>query len=216
MTRGESIGPVLLATKNRHKAGELAALIDQLPGSAGALDLAEWEKANHPLPEAEEGAESFVANALAKARFYARQSGLPALADDSGLCVAALGGGPGVQSARFGGPGLTDADRVELLLNKMAACHDRRAYFISVLALARPDGRALWWSGRLDGLISREVRGEGGFGYDPVFYYPAGRRTLAQMSPEEKNSISHRALAARAFKEDALRAGRFLRAVNSN
>ncbi|MDL2259666.1 RdgB/HAM1 family non-canonical purine NTP pyrophosphatase [Deltaproteobacteria bacterium OttesenSCG-928-K17] len=205
-------GPVLLATKNRHKAEELTALLGAVSNGIKALNLAEWEAANRSLPEPDEGADSFSGNAVLKARFYAGATGLVALADDSGLSVEALGGAPGVLSARYGGPGLDDQGRLELLLRNMEGLHDRRAFFTSVLALARPDGRALYWAGRADGLISREPRGANGFGYDPIFYYPPGRRTMAEMSAEEKNLISHRARAAALFLDDASRVRRFLHA----
>lgn len=203
---------ILVATKNRAKAEELAALIGRagLGGQIRARSLADWELDHRPLPEPREGADGFVENALIKARAYALASGRPSLADDSGLSVAALGGAPGVLSARYGGPGLDDAGRNRLLLAQLAEVHDRRAFFTSVLALARPDGRALFWAGRLPGLISREARGEQGFGYDPVFYRPESRRTLAQLTASEKNALSHRALAARAFWSDSFRIRRFL------
>lgn len=203
---------ILVATKNRHKAEELADLIGRT-GSGDqprTLSLVDWESDHRPLPEPREGADGFVENALIKARDYARASGLVALADDSGLSVAALGGAPGVLSARYGGPDLDDAGRNRLLLDKLAAAHDRRAFFTSVLALARPDGRALFWTGCLQGLISREARGGHGFGYDPIFYHPESRRTLGQLTASEKNAVSHRALAARIFLSDSFRIRRFL------
>lgn len=205
---------VLIATKNKHKAEELAALI----GRAGLIDfirplsLAEWESGHRLLPEPQEGANDFLENALIKARSYARETGLAALADDSGLSVAALGGAPGVLSARFGGQELDDQGRCRFLLAKLSAAHDRRAFFTSVLALARPDGKALFWQGRLQGLISREPRGEYGFGYDPIFFLPERGQTLAQLSAAEKNAVSHRAVAARAFLADSGRLRQFLSA----
>jgi XTP/dITP diphosphohydrolase len=166
---------MVIATKNRHKAGELAALATGLAGAAG---LADWEREHGvTLAEPPEDGETFIENALEKARHYARATGLPALADDSGLSVAALGGAPGVRSARYGGPGLDDAGRCRLLLQSLDGYRDRRAFFTSVLALARPDGAALCWTGRVDGLITREPRGAGGFGYDPIFYYPPAGQT---------------------------------------
>lgn len=190
---------VLLATKNAHKAGELAALLAPL---AGAVGLAQWEaEMGRALPEPAEDGDTFEANALIKARAYARASGLATLADDSGLSVEALGGAPGVRSARFGGPGLTDGQRAALLLKEMAGQADRRAHFTCVLALARPDGQALTWAGRAEGLILAEARGENGFGYDPVFFYPPAGLTFAQMTAAAKGEVSHRAAAARLFKE---------------
>jgi len=212
--------PVLLATKNPGKARELAALIAGLgfgPGPAvPVVSLAEWEAQRGLLTEPEEGENSFEANARLKARSYAAQSGHCVLADDSGLSVAGLGGAPGVLSARYGGPGLDDNGRNALLLENMRDQADRRAWFTSVLALARPDGAALTWVGRLDGLIARSPSGQNGFGYDPVFYYPPCRRTLAQLAAEEKNRLSHRARAAQAFQRDSRRIARFLAAAELN
>lgn len=199
---------LVVATKNRHKAGELAALTVHL---GRTLSLAEWEERHgRALAEPVEDGDSFEANALIKARFYARATGRPALADDSGLSVAALGGAPGIWSARYGGPGLDDAGRCRLLLNNMDGRFDRRAFFTSVLALARPDGAALSWLGRVDGLITREPRGGQGFGYDPVFFFPPRNATLAQLSAEVKNAVSHRSRAARAFLDDGRRVEKFL------
>lgn len=204
-------GLILIATKNGHKAGELGVLLSSLgSGTFAVTDLRDWEAAGGTLDEPEEGAESFVDNAVAKAVYYARATSLPALADDSGLSVAALNGAPGVLSARYGGPALDDGGRCDLLLEELDGIQDRRAYFTSILALARPDGAALHWAGRVEGLISREKRGQGGFGYDPLFYYPPARLTLAEMSPEKKNSLSHRARAAEKFKADGGRVLSFL------
>ncbi len=175
------------------------------------LSLADWEAGHRVLPEPPEGADSFEANALAKAEYYARATNLPALADDSGLSVIALDGAPGVLSARYGGPGLDDGGRCRLLLEALAGVHDRRAFFTSVLALARPDGAALLWRGELHGLITREPRGSHGFGYDPIFFHPESGCALAQLTAEAKNRVSHRARAARAFQADAFRIEKFLR-----
>ena len=192
--------PVLIATKNPHKAGELAALT---AGLAGALALADWEaRSGRALPEPEETGRTLAANALLKARAYAQATGLVALADDSGLAVPALGGAPGVYSARFGGPGLSDGERGRLILRLMRARRSRRAFFITVLALVRPDGRHLLWRGRLEGRLTRAPAGYNGFGYDPIFRPRGSALTLAQMSPAQKNALSHRARAARAFLAD--------------
>jgi XTP/dITP diphosphohydrolase len=200
LVESEGAAPVLIATKNPHKAGELAALTS---GLAGTLALAEWEARNGRLiPEPEETGRTLAANALLKARAYAEATGLVALADDSGLAVPALGGAPGVYSARFGGEGLTDGERCRLILRLMRTRRDRRAFFITVLALVRPDGRHLLWRGRLDGRLTRAPAGRGGFGYDPVFRPQGSALTLAQMSPAQKNAVSHRARAARAFLAD--------------
>jgi len=192
--------PVLIATKNPRKAGELAALT---LGLAGALALADWEARNGRfIPEPEEPGPTLAANALLKARAYAQATGLVALADDSGLAVPALGGAPGVYSARFGGRGLSDGERCRLILRLMRARRDRRAFFITVLALVRPDGRHLLWRGRLEGRLTWAPAGYNGFGYDPIFRPVGSALTLAQMSPAQKNAVSHRARAARAFLAD--------------
>lgn len=199
---------ILIATKNKHKAGELAALLSSL---AEAANLSDWEAGSgQALQEPEESGQTFQENALMKARAYASATGLITLADDSGLSVEALGGAPGVLSARYGGPGLNDDDRCELLLKNLSGRPDRRAFFTSVLALSRPDGESLWWEGRAEGLIAAEKSGENGFGYDPVFYFPPSGQTFAQLTAEEKNRVSHRALAARAFADDLDRVGRFI------
>jgi XTP/dITP diphosphohydrolase len=209
--------PVLIATKNPHKAGELAALTsglaEALPAALplAALPLAEWEARNgRLLPVPEENGRTLAANALLKARAYALATGLVALADDSGLAVPALGGAPGVYSARFGGLGLSDQERCLLLIRLMRARRYRRAFFITVLALARPDGRHILWRGRLAGRLTRAPAGLNGFGYDPIFRPCASPLTLAQMSPAQKNAVSHRARAARAFLADEPRVRAFL------
>jgi XTP/dITP diphosphohydrolase len=192
--------PILIATKNAHKAGELAALT---AGLAGALALADWEaQSGRALPTPPEDGRTVAANALRKARAYAAATGLVTLADDSGLAVSALGGAPGVHSARFGGERLSDRERSRLLLRLMRAKRDRRACFLTVLALVRPDGGHLLWRGRLSGRLARAPAGLGGFGYDPVFRPRGSPLTLAQMSPAQKNAISHRFRATRAFLAD--------------
>ena len=205
---------ILIATKNQHKAGELTALISGLAGAlALALALADWEaRSGCVLPVPEENGRTLAANALLKARAYAAATGLAALADDSGLAVPALGGAPGVRSARFGGASFSDLDRCLALLRLMRARRDRRAFFTTVLALARPDGRHLLWRGRLDGRLTRAPAGLGGFGYDHVFRPQNSSLTLAQMSPAQKNALSHRALAARAFLADGPKVQAFLAA----
>ena len=191
---------ILIATKNRHKAGELAALT---AGLAGALSLADWEtEAGRTLPDPAENGRSFLENARLKARGYASATGLITLADDSGLSVPALGGAPGIHSARLGGAGLSDLQRCLLLLRRMKNRRDRRAFFTTVLVLARPDGSTLHWRGRLDGFITEKPAGSHGFGYDPVFRVAGSGLTLAQLTADQKNALSHRALAARAFQAD--------------
>lgn len=198
---------LLIATGNAHKALEIEAIL-----RAGAPDE-DWKletAADHPaLAEPAETGETFVANALEKARYYAARTGRLALADDSGLVVDALGGRPGVRSARYAP---TSPERNARLLVELAraASSRRTARFVCVAALADPAGRAVTREGRAEGRIAAEPRGAGGFGYDPIFV-PAGQagepeRTLAQYTGEEKNAISHRGRAIRAIAPAALRA----------
>ena len=149
-----------------------------------------------------EDADTFEENAYLKASFYARILGLPALADDSGLMVEALGGAPGVHSARWAGESATDAEKCELLLKKMEGRKNRRASFVCALVLAVPTGQALTWVGRCDGELTTQPRGFNGFGYDPIFYYPPLKRTFAELTRAEKGEVSHRGLALAEFKSD--------------
>jgi XTP/dITP diphosphohydrolase len=144
----------------------------------------------------EDGA-TFLANSQKKAREFAAAAKVPALADDSGLVVDALGGEPGVTSARYGGPGLDDAGRCRLVLEKMEGATNRSASFVCVLSLARP-GEPVRdvFVGRCQGRIGREPRGSGGFGFDPIFVFPDGR-TMAELADDEKDSRSHRGAAVR-------------------
>ncbi|WP_460194886.1 RdgB/HAM1 family non-canonical purine NTP pyrophosphatase [Thermosynechococcus sp. FA-CM-4201] len=155
-----------------------------------------------PLPatiEIAETADSFVGNACLKAATAAKQMGEWAIADDSGLAVHALEGAPGIYSARYGA---TDAERIERLLREMAGVSDRAAEFICVIALARPDGTiAVTTEGRCAGEILTAPRGQGGFGYDPVFWVPSQQRTFAEMSPIEKQQVSHRGQALQRLRE---------------
>lgn len=183
---------LVLASNNAKKAAEMQALlaplgIEVIPQSA--LGVA----------EAEEPHATFVENALAKARHAAAVTGLPAVADDSGLCVAVLGGAPGVQSARFAGEPKSDARNNALLLEKLAGIADRRAYFYSSVVLVRhgEDPRPLIADGEWHGTILEAARGEGGFGYDPLFWLPELEQTAAELDPKLKNSLSHRGAAMR-------------------
>ncbi|WNC44862.1 RdgB/HAM1 family non-canonical purine NTP pyrophosphatase [Thermosynechococcus sp. GLH187] len=155
-----------------------------------------------PLPatiEIAETADSFVGNACLKATTAAQELGTWAIADDSGLAVHALEGAPGIYSARYGA---TDAERIERLLREMAGVSDRAAEFICVIALARPDGTiAVTTEGRCAGEILTAPRGRGGFGYDPIFWVPSQQRTFAEMSPTEKQQVSHRGQALQRLRE---------------
>jgi len=187
---------LLIATTNQNKLREYAAIFAGLP-----LELRSLRDLGIADDVKETGA-TFAENARLKAEFYAGRSGLPALADDSGLEVHALGGEPGVRSARYAGPGASDAERNALLLQKLAGVpfHARLARFVCAVALARPDGAVEQVEGALPGVIELAPRGANGFGYDPLFYVLDENATLAELPADRKNQISHRALAARAAR----------------
>ena len=150
--------------------------------------------------DVEETGTTFEENSLLKARAVMEASGLPAIADDSGLCVDALNGAPGVYSARYGGEGLDDVGRYRLLLSNMPKGAARTAKFVSVITCCFPGGDVLTARGECPGTIAFAPMGEGGFGYDPVFFLPKLKKTFAQLTAEEKNAISHRGLALEAFQ----------------
>jgi XTP/dITP diphosphohydrolase len=187
---------VVFATGNRGKVREIAELL------GGRLDLV--PQTDLAVPSIEETGDSFAANALLKARHAAAVTGLPALADDSGLEVDALGGAPGVYSARYAGDQATDEDNVAHLLAELAgvAPTARTARFRCVLALVRSadDAAPLVAEAAWEGSITAAPRGTGGFGYDPVFEVPGLGRTSAELAPADKNSRSHRGLAARRLR----------------
>ncbi len=183
---------LLLATNNHGKLEEVAVLFKGLPYrllSPSQLGL---------KLDIEESGRTYAANASLKARAFARASGLLTLADDSGLEVDALQGEPGVMSSRYAGPGATDPVRVDYLLSKLenASWKDRSARFRCVIAIARPGGAIKLCSGSCRGVIALEPKGNNGFGYDPVFYFPVLCKTMAELPTEIKNRISHRARAA--------------------
>jgi XTP/dITP diphosphohydrolase len=187
---------LLLATSSRNKLEELEAILAGLPVTlvtprGVGLDL-----------EVEETGENFRDNAVLKAERYAQEAGLPALADDSGLEIDALGGAPGVRSARYAGPGATDADRIALVLGRLADTPEasRTARFRCVMALATPEGLVGTVEGTCEGTIAPAPRGTGGFGYDPIFLLPDRGRTMAELTPEEKHAVSHRGRAGRAAR----------------
>ena len=187
--------PLVVATLNRAKGAELVRLLAGLP-FAGTL-LADVPGASLP-PET---GQSYGENALIKARAVARLTGLPALADDSGLEVDALGGAPGIFSARYGGAGLDDGGRIACLLDALAGVPDERrtARFRSVVALVDPGGSDVTAEGVVEGAITHAPRGTAGFGYDPVFFYPRLGRTFGELTSEETDRVSHRARAVRAL-----------------
>ena len=184
---------IVLATSNTHKLQEFQEMLKDFPVSIKSL--ADFG----PMPEAVEDGATFDDNAYKKALHYAKVLGLPCLADDSGLVVDALEGRPGVYSARYSGPGATDWSNCEKLLGEMKGISNRSAHFVCVLSLATPAGPALTWDGRCDGEIITERRGESGFGYDPVFFYPEFGKTFAEIPMEQKSSISHRGRALAGF-----------------
>jgi XTP/dITP diphosphohydrolase len=178
---------LLLGTKNRGKIVELRDLL------RGARDLHLLTLADHPFSDVDESGETFLENALLKARSICSEAGMPVLAEDAGLEVAALGGAPGVRSARFSGEPADYARNNALLLEKLRGVKDRRARFVAVSALWLPDGEVFVTSGVLTGRIAATSRGSGGFGYDPLFVPEGETRTLAEISTGEKNLTSHRA-----------------------
>ena len=183
---------LVVATMNRGKARELIELLAGVPFEVRPL-------ADHPGASApEENETTYRGNALVKAHAAARLTGAPALGDDSGLEVDALGGAPGLHSARYGGPGLDDAGRCARLLEALRDVPDdrRRARFRCVIALVDPGGRESVVEGVAEGTITRAPRGAGGFGYDPLFYYPPLGATFGELSDAAKSRVSHRALAA--------------------
>jgi XTP/dITP diphosphohydrolase len=183
--------PLVIATRNKGKILEIRDLLKDFPIVIKSLDDF------GPIPEVEEDGATFDENAYKKASFTARVLGFPALADDSGLEVAALNGAPGVRSARYAGENASDARRCAKLLEAMADQNHRSAAFCCVLSLAVPTGAALTYEARCEGEIIDQPRGDSGFGYDPIFYYPPLKKTFAQLSLIEKGQVSHRGKALR-------------------
>jgi XTP/dITP diphosphohydrolase len=193
---------LVLGTRNPGKVAELRALLRGLD-----LELVAVADLPDAPPEPVEDAPSYAENAVAKAIAYARDTGLPAVADDSGLEVDALGGAPGVRSRRFFGDDVTPAERNRMLLALLDGVSDRTARFVAVIALAQPDGRVETFDGEVRGEIAESPRGDDGFGYDPVFVIAEDGRTMAEVPRDEKNAISHRGLAAAKLRA-ALASGR--------
>lgn len=194
---------VVLASKNPHKLVEIKKILAPL-----GIELVLESQLGVDI-EVEETGTTFEENSLLKAKTVMEATGLPALADDSGIAVDALNGAPGVYSARYGfDDSLDDWGRLLLLLKNTENVPDdqRQAQFVCVITLAYPDGMTIQVRGEAHGLLTRQAIGEGGFGYDPIFYYPPLGKTFAQLRPEEKNQVSHRARALQALyqrlKED--------------
>ena len=183
----------VLATQNPGKVREMSAILSKFD-----IEVISARDAGIDL-EVEETGTTFAENAMLKAKAISKAANMPAIADDSGLCVNALNGGPGVYSARYGGEGRDDVGRYRLLLESMRGQTTRAAHFACAIACAFPNGKTLTAEGRCDGTIAFAPMGEGGFGYDPVFLVPEKRKTFAQLTAEEKAEISHRGKALENF-----------------
>lgn len=180
---------LVLASKNKKKLLELVSILSEL-----GVEIISEDEAGVDVTVEETG-ETFEENARLKARAVMEASGLPALADDSGLCVDALNGAPGVFSARYGGDELDDKGRCDLLLEFMRGELNRKCRFVSCICCVFPNGGEITARGECQGVLSYAPRGVDGFGYDPIFFLPHLKRTFAQLTPEEKNKISHRGVA---------------------
>lgn len=185
---------MVLASQNAHKKVEMEHILAQY----GVELVLQSELGLHV--DVEETGTTFEENSLLKAKAVMEASGLPAIADDSGLCVDALNGAPGVYSARYGGEGLDDAGRYRLLLENLRGQMDRRGKFVSVVTACFPNGDVIAARGECPGTIAYAPQGTNGFGYDPVFFVPSMRKTFAQLTEEEKNAVSHRGNALKAFQ----------------
>ncbi|MCD4805214.1 MAG: XTP/dITP diphosphatase [Desulfobacterales bacterium] len=187
---------IVIATRNKGKKSEISDLLKGFPVDIKGLDDF------GPIPHIEEDGDTFDENAYKKASFTARILGFPALADDSGLLVEALGGAPGVLSARYAGENATDEQRCQKLLQEMEGKTNRKAAFECVISIAVPTGPALTYEARCEGLIAEQPSGSNGFGYDPVFYYPPLNKTFGELTIEEKSHVSHRGKALGEFKDE--------------
>lgn len=197
---------LVLVTRNEGKRREYALLFKGLPLEIRALS--EFDG----VPEIREEGDSFEEIAINKARQAARLLDLPAIADDSGLEVEALDGAPGIFSARYGGEPRDDVMNNRRLRETMRGKDDRRASFVCAIAIAKPSGHTLIYTGRCTGEILHEPRGENGFGYDPLFFYPPLGRSFAQLTAEEKSEVSHRGRAMRRLRDDFEALARWLEA----
>ena len=186
---------IVLASKNEKKLKELREIL-----SAQGVEVISEADAGVDV-DVEETGTTFEENAYLKAHAVMEASGLPAVADDSGLCVDALNGAPGVYSARYGGPELDDGGRCRLLLENMRGQLDRRCRFVSAICCCFPNGEKLEARGECPGTLAYAPKGTDGFGYDPIFFLPERKKTFAELTAEEKNAISHRGRALAAFRE---------------
>ena len=187
------IKEIVLATKNEGKVREFTALLGQVVENI--ISLKELDS----VPDVVEDKDTFRKNALKKARFVSEITQKITLADDSGLEVDFLDGRPGIYSSRYAGENASDKENISKLLNELKHVSDRRAKFVCDLALVFPGGQEIVVEGMCEGVILQEPRGGGGFGYDPVFFLPDFNKTMAELTPDEKNVISHRARAVRAL-----------------
>jgi XTP/dITP diphosphohydrolase len=197
------LSKLLLGTNNKGKVLEYRALLEGIP-----FELVTPAELGIAV-DVEETGSSFEENASLKARAFAAESGLLTLADDSGLEVDALHGEPGVHSHRYAGEGATDRELVDYLLTRLKdiSLQKRTARFRCVIAIATPDGKVTLCQGECRGVITFEPRGAGGFGYDPIFLFPSLNKTMAELTMEEKNRLSHRAMAAQKAQEVLMRMG---------
>jgi XTP/dITP diphosphohydrolase len=182
----QDLQKIVIATRNPGKTAEIRALLKDFPIEIKNLDDF------GPIPEVIEDGDTFEENAYKKSSFTARVLGLPALSDDSGLCVEALDGRPGIYSARYAGENATDKGNCEKLLKDLDGAKNRNAAFECVISLAVPTGAALTYEARCEGVLLEAPVGENGFGYDPIFFYPSLNKTFAQIPREEKSRVSHR------------------------
>lgn len=181
---------IVFATNNAHKVSEFKSCFSQMGIEAEIITIKETGFCGELI----EDADTFEGNAFIKAKALCDYTGLISVADDSGLAVDCLGGAPGVYSARYAGENATDAQNIEKLLSDLKEIppEEKTAKFVCCMCVCRPDGQTLYVNGESKGLIIDELRGDGRFGYDPVFYYPPFGKTFAELTSEEKNSISHR------------------------
>ena len=195
---------VVLASKNKHKLVEISKITEKF-----GFDLVLQSELGVDI-DVEETGTTFEENSFLKAEAVMKATGLPALADDSGIAVDALNGEPGIYSARYGfDDTLDDWGRLELLLKNTEQVPDgqRQAQFVCVITMVTPDGKCIQARGEIHGELTREPRGENGFGYDPIFYYPPAGMTTAEMPSEAKNEVSHRGNALKVFYEKLKEAG---------
>lgn len=197
MSQTETRSTLLLATRNQHKVIELRRILAEADLDVDVVDASAFPQ----VPDVAETGVTFAENAALKAQAMAQATGLPAIADDSGLCVEVLGGSPGVFSARWSGRHGDDLANLNLLLGQLGDVPDehRGAHFACAAVLALPDGREYLAEGTMPGRLIREALGENGFGYDPIFVPDGEQRTSAQLSDAEKDAISHRGKALRAL-----------------